>query len=104
MAVIYISSTYEDLKNERQAAAQAVRRLGHSTKAMEDDAASDKRPLDKCLEDVRKCDAYVGIFAWRYGFIPDGTDKSITHLEYEAAKKAGIPREGKRDKRKILFS
>ena len=91
MAVIYISSTYEDLKKEREAAAQAVRRLGHRTIAMEDYVASDKRPLDKCLDDVRTSDAYVGIFAWRYGFIPDGFDKSITHLEYEAAKEAGIP-------------
>jgi hypothetical protein len=48
--------------------------------------------MDKCLEDVRGCDAYVGLFAWRYGFIPDGCDKSISHLEYETAGQAGIPR------------
>ncbi|NIM18234.1 MAG: DUF4062 domain-containing protein [Candidatus Aminicenantes bacterium] len=89
MAKIYISSTYEDLKKEREAAAQAVRRLGHTTIAMEDDVAADKRPLDKCLEDVRNCDAYIGIFAWRYGHIPKGHKRSITHLEYEEAKKAG---------------
>jgi formylglycine-generating enzyme required for sulfatase activity/predicted Ser/Thr protein kinase len=90
MTKIYISSTYEDLKKEREAAAQAVRRLGHQAIAMEDYVAADKRPVDKCLQDVKSCDAYVGIFAWRYGYIPDGYDKSITHLEYEAAKKAGI--------------
>jgi hypothetical protein len=89
MAKIYISSTYEDLKKEREAAAKAIRRLGHRTIAMEDYVASDKRPVDKCLEDVRASDAYIGIFAWRYGHIPDGYDKSITHLEYEEAKKAG---------------
>lgn len=92
MATIYISSTYKDLIKEREAAAQAVRRLEHSTLAMEDYVASDKRPVDKCLEDVRKCDIYIGIFAWRYGFIPDGYDKSITHLEYETAGEVGIPR------------
>jgi formylglycine-generating enzyme required for sulfatase activity/predicted Ser/Thr protein kinase len=91
MAKIYISSTYVDLKKEREAASQAVRQLGHQAIAMEDYVAADKRPVDKCLQDVRSSDAYVGIFAWRYGFIPDGYDKSITHLEYEAAKKAGIP-------------
>jgi hypothetical protein len=92
MVVIYISSTYEDLIKEREAAAQAVRSLEHSALRMEDYVASDKRPLDKCLEDVKKSDIYVGIFARRYGFIPDGYDKSITHLEYEAAGKKGIPR------------
>jgi formylglycine-generating enzyme required for sulfatase activity len=91
MAKIYISSTYEDLKKEREAAAQAVRRLGHQSIAMEDYVASDKRPVEKCLQDVRSCNVYVGIFAWRYGFIPPGYDKSITHLEYETAKEAGIP-------------
>lgn len=92
MSIIYISSTYKDLIKEREVAAQAVRRLGHSAIAMEDYVATDKRPLEKCLDDVRRCDVYVGIFALRYGFIPDGYDKSITHLEYEAAKNAGIPR------------
>jgi serine/threonine-protein kinase len=91
MAKIYISSTYEDLKKEREATAQAIRRLEHQAIAMEDYVAADQRPVDKCLQDVRSCDAYVGIFAWRYGYIPDGYDKSITQLEYEAAKKAGIP-------------
>lgn len=91
MGKIYISSTYEDLKKEREAVAHAIRRLGHQAIAMEDYVASDNHPLDKCLDDIRSCDAYVGVFAWRYGFIPKGYEKSITHLEYEAAKNAGIP-------------
>jgi hypothetical protein len=93
MARIYISSTYADLKKEREAAAQSVRRLEeHQAAAMENYVAADQRPLDKCLRDVKSCDVYVGIFAWRYGFIPQGYDKSITHLEYETARQAGIPR------------
>jgi hypothetical protein len=92
MAVIYISSTYEDLINERKAAAQAVKYLGHSVIAMENYVASDERPLDKCLKDVRSCNVYIGIFAWRYGYIPEGYKKSISHLEYEAAKKEGTRR------------
>jgi formylglycine-generating enzyme required for sulfatase activity/predicted Ser/Thr protein kinase len=91
MARIYISSTYVDLKNEREAAAQAVRRLGHQSVYMEDYVAASQKPVKKCLQDVCSCDVFVGIFAWRYGFIPDGYEKSITHLEYESAKKAGIP-------------
>ena len=55
---------------------------------MEDYAAADERPLDRCLNDVAACDIYVGIFAWRYGSIPqkDNPDKkSITELEYRKA-------------------
>ena len=91
MAKIYISSTYTDLKKERKAAAQAIQRLEHQAIAMEYYVASDPPPVDKCLADVKRCDAYIGIFAWRYGSIPHGYDKSITHLEFEAAKQAGIP-------------
>jgi formylglycine-generating enzyme required for sulfatase activity len=92
MLKIYISSSYKDLEEERKAAAQAVRSMDHVAIGMEDYEASDSRPVDKCLDDVRSCDVYIGIFAWRYGFIPKGYDKSITHLEYKEAGKAGIPR------------
>ena len=50
--------------------------------------ASEKRPLAKCLEDVAESDIYVGIFAWRYGFIPKeegNPELLITELEYRAA-------------------
>ncbi len=92
MLRIYISSTYEDLIEERRAVRDAVHGLRHHAVGMEDYAASDERPLDRCLEDVRNCDAYVGIFAWRYGFRPSGGEKSITQLEYEAAKALNKPR------------
>ncbi len=91
MARIYISSTREDLQNEREAAAKAVRRLGHQAIYMEDYVATNQRPVDKCVKDVVHCDVYVGIFAFRYGDIPAGQNKSFTHLEYEAAVHAGIP-------------
>jgi FHA domain-containing protein/uncharacterized protein DUF4062 len=58
--------------------------------AMEDYAASDERPLDRCLADVEASDVYIGIFAWRYGFIPplgNPRNKSITELEYDHALK-----------------
>ncbi len=90
MAKIYISSTYNDLKDFREEAYRALRRLRHDVIAMEDYTASDQRPLEKCLADVAACDVYVGIFAWRYGYIPPKQKKSITELEFRAA------REGKK--------
>jgi hypothetical protein len=67
MTKIYISLTYEDLKEYREAAGHALRRLDHHVVGMEDYVAADERPLDKCLKDVAACDVYVGIFAFRYG-------------------------------------
>jgi hypothetical protein len=92
MSKVYISSTCQDLDEHRRAAAEAIRRAEHEPIGMEDYSASEKRPLDKCLEDVRGSKAYVGLIAWRYGFLPPGQTKSITQLEYEEAGANKIPR------------
>jgi hypothetical protein len=85
MARIYISSTYNDLKNEREDVYRTLRKMGHDVMAMEDYVATDQRPLEKCLGDVAGCDIYVGIFAWRYGYVPLGQERSITELEFREA-------------------
>jgi len=67
---------------------------------MEDYVAADAIPLNKVLEDVKSCDLYVGIFAWRYGYVPQkgprikGTkpgETSITEYEYRQALVAKKP-------------
>ncbi|MFQ5627905.1 MAG: DUF4062 domain-containing protein, partial [bacterium] len=75
---IYISSTYKDLIDQRAAAAKAVRELGHIAVAMEDYTSTEKKPVDKCCTDVRNSNIYIGIIAYRYGYIPIDCDKSIT--------------------------
>lgn len=92
MAKIYISSTYEDLREQRRTAHDAVLTMEHQPVGMEHYTASDERPLDRCLKDVSDCQGYIGIIARRYGFVPPGYDKSITQLEYERATELGIPR------------
>jgi GTPase SAR1 family protein len=91
MARIYLSSTFQDLKEHREAVSLSLRRLGHEDVAMEYYVASEEKPLDQCLRDVANCDLYIGIFAWRYGYIPEGYDKSITELEYRQAVSSGKP-------------
>jgi len=89
MISIYISSTYKDLIEHRKAVIQTLHKMKKITVSMEDYTASDERPLDKCLNDVARCDIYIGIFAFRYGFVPDHKDNpnklSITELEYRKA-------------------
>ncbi|HJQ30961.1 MAG TPA: DUF4062 domain-containing protein [Pyrinomonadaceae bacterium] len=92
MARFYVSSTYEDLKECRQSVCEALRRLHHEVVGMENYAAGTQAPLDKCLTDVTSCDVYVGIFAWRYGYVPTKKNprkKSITELEYCKARDEG---------------
>ncbi|MGW0432543.1 HEAT repeat domain-containing protein [Micromonospora sp. NPDC003197] len=91
MTKVYVSATFRDLQDCRAAVQLALRRLRVEDMAMESYVAEDRRPLEKCLADVAECEVYVGIFAWRYGFVPAGYDKSITELEYREAMATGKP-------------
>jgi hypothetical protein len=58
---------------------------------MERYAARDERPCAACEADASRCDIYIGIFAWRYGYVPEDDNPegySITELEYRAAGQA----------------
>ena len=52
MARVYISSTYEDLREYRLEVLNTLRRMQQEVIAMEEYAAADERPLAKCLLDV----------------------------------------------------
>jgi hypothetical protein len=83
---VFLSSTFKDLETYRRSANTAIQRFGWLTVAMEDFLSRDERPKDLCLGRVRECQVYVGLFAHRYGFVPDGEDRSITELEYCCAR------------------
>ncbi|GAA1606154.1 HEAT repeat domain-containing protein [Actinoplanes couchii] len=89
MTEAYISATFEDLKECREAVRHALGLFGLPFKTMEEYVAGAGAPLSRCLDDVEACDIYIGIFAWRYGYTPPKQSKSITHLEYEAAVASG---------------
>jgi hypothetical protein len=92
---IYISSTYQDLRDHRSAVDLTLRRMGHDVIGMEQYVAEGNKPLERCLADVRLADLYIVIVAWRYGYVPldqpPSGGLSITELEYGAAKEAGKP-------------
>ncbi|MDG4797159.1 HEAT repeat domain-containing protein [Micromonospora sp. WMMD1082] len=88
---VYISATQQDLLEYRAAVHAVARRLEIEDVAMEAYGADVRPPLERCLTDVRRCDLYVGLFAWRYGFRPPGQESSITELEYREALAAGKP-------------
>jgi hypothetical protein len=67
---IFVSSSFEDLRDHRAAVIRVLRQLGHEVLAMEDLTAASAAPLSKVLDMVDRSEAYVGIFAWRYGYVP----------------------------------
>ena len=87
--VVYLSSTIADLAEERKAIKDV---LGGSCAVTESYDVSDASLVQKCLDDVAKCEVYIGVIGLRYGFSPPDRDKSITHLEYEQAKARGLAR------------
>jgi uncharacterized protein DUF4062 len=92
---VYLSSTYQDLIEHRASALNALRKMGLWVVNMEDYPASDERPLKKCLDDVARSDLYVGVFAHRFGYVPEEDNPdgySITELEWRKAVELNKPR------------
>lgn len=83
---VFISSTYQDLRDYRQAAIESVLNYECLPLAMEHFGARPKEPAKVSSDDVRKCNIFVGIYAHCYGFILEGSQKSITEQEYKLAK------------------
>lgn len=90
---VFVSSTFVDLADHRVTVQSAIRQLGAVDISMENFGARDERPKDECLRIIAaEAQTFVGIYAYRYGFIPKGEAKSITESEYEAACQHNIPK------------
>ncbi|MEM1337356.1 MAG: DUF4062 domain-containing protein [Bacteroidota bacterium] len=89
---IFISSTYSDLTEYREAVKKAIRKTEAIDVSMEDFGSRDNRPVDECLRIIEnEINFFIGIYAHRYGYIPKKEKVSITELEYKHAKKCKIP-------------
>jgi formylglycine-generating enzyme required for sulfatase activity len=88
---IFVSSTYIDLIDYRHAAEKAINDLGQKYEGMEYMGAMDEEPTRACLDIVEQCDLFIGIYAWRYGHVPDDSEFSITEQEYNHAQTLGRP-------------
>lgn len=89
---IFLSSTELDLGGHRDAAIHVAQRLGAEIVAMEDFGPDPRAAAAVCRQKVRSCDLFLGLYAYRYGFQPDGFGGvSMTELEYRWAIEEGIP-------------
>lgn len=75
----------------RRKVKDALTQLETVVRGMEQFGSKPGSPVAECLEVVQSCRLYVGVFGMRYGSVPEGYDKSMTHLEYDEAQKLGLP-------------
>jgi Domain of unknown function (DUF4062) len=86
---IFVSSTYEDLKEERNEVIKACLNMGHIPVGMEMFNAADEEQWQVITRTIDQCDYYVVIIAHRYGSTVEGI--SFTEKEYDYAVAQGVP-------------
>lgn len=87
---VFISSTYKDLKAEREKAINAILKLEHIPIGMELFNAGDDTQWAIIQRAIDNTDYYVLIIGFRYGSVTeDGT--SYTEKEYDYAVSKGVP-------------
>jgi uncharacterized iron-regulated protein len=86
---VFVSSTYEDLKDEREQVVKAVLEMGHIPVGMEMFSAADAQQWQIISRHIESSDYYVIIVAHRYGSMEG--DRSYTEKEYDYAIERGVP-------------
>lgn len=87
---VFVSSTYEDLQEERKAVMEALLQMNCFPVGMEYFNAADDSQWDVITSLIDECDYYVLIVAGRYGSIDEASGISYTQKEYEYAVKKNI--------------
>lgn len=88
---VFVSSTYEDLKEECATVITALLKDGFIPVCMEYFTASNKTQWEVIESIIPQCDYYVIIVAGKYGSIEEATGISYTQKEYELAYSKGVP-------------
>ena len=88
---VFVSSTYTDLIEERQAAVEAILTAGHIPAGMELFAGKNVEQMNIIQRWIDESDVYLLLLGGRYGSIDEESGKSYTHLEYEYAKGVNKP-------------
>lgn len=88
---IFISSTYTDLIDERQAAVSAILKAGHIPAGMELFTSGDESQMETIKRWIDESDVFMLILGGRYGSIEPNSSLSYTELEYDYAVRSGKP-------------
>lgn len=88
---VFVSSTYTDMLEERQAAVSAILKAGHIPAGMELFTAGDESQMETIKRWIDQSDVFMLILGGRYGSIEPTTGLSYTELEYNYAVESGKP-------------
>lgn len=82
---VFLSSTYEDLKDERFAVMESLQTIKCFVAGMEYFSAVDMNQFEYIKKVIDDCDYYLLVLGGRYGTVPKGEEKSYTEKEYDYA-------------------
>jgi|SRR5882724_3720 len=88
---VFVSSTYKDLIQQRQAAVEAILTAGHIPAGMELFTSGDESQMEVIKQWIDESDIFLLILGGRYGSLEPRTGKSYIQLEYEYAVAKGKP-------------
>ena len=86
---IFVSSTYDDLRKEREQVLKATLEMGHIPVGMEMFSVADEEQWKIITRQIDECDYYAVIVAHRYGSVVESI--SYTEKEYDYAISKNIP-------------
>jgi tetratricopeptide (TPR) repeat protein len=93
MTKVFIGGTNKDLMEYHKAAAEACLDVGLHPMDMKNFPAQSKGATQASLDDLDKCDLYIGIFAFRYGYEEEGYGGvSVTDMEFRHAEERKLDR------------
>lgn len=79
-----------DLKREREAVLEALRKRRMSTLAMEDVLATPTTPRETALQNLRQADLMILVIGFKPGsLLPDSSGSTYTSVEYDELLKCG---------------
>lgn len=88
---VFISSTYEDLKNERKSIIEAILMTGNIPVGMESFVAASQEQFEYIKNCISSCDYYILVVGGRYGSLHPVQKLSYTELEFDYAKSLHKP-------------
>jgi hypothetical protein len=88
---VFVSSTYLDLIEERQAVIKALLNVDCIPSGMELFPATDTSQWEYIKRVIKECDYYILLIAGRYGSVEKESGLSYTEKEYRYAREIGKP-------------
>jgi hypothetical protein len=82
---VFVSSTYSDLLEERQACVETILQAGHIPAGMELFAAGSETQLETIKRWIDASDVYMLLLGGRYGSLDPKTKLAYTEVEYRYA-------------------